>query len=157
MVHSLIQLPPSPVWIQIYTYIQYGDCIKRASHWASSCRALKNKRRANWCHNRLAAVGFDKLNASHRDCCSSLGGIQQQGGKCRWMPGVSYPAVPPLVESTIPRIPYTLCVSATILLSGGGPVGGGLMDPPDAPLSGHLNDVFSCIGAPRLIRKRKTK
>ncbi len=30
-----------------YTDIHYGDCTKRASHWASSCRALK-KRGNSW-------------------------------------------------------------------------------------------------------------
>ncbi len=36
-----IQIPSPPVWIQIYTDIHYGDCTKRAFHWASSCRARK--------------------------------------------------------------------------------------------------------------------
>ncbi len=37
-----IQIPPPPIWIQIYTDIHYGDRTKRTSHWASSCRALKS-------------------------------------------------------------------------------------------------------------------
>ena len=33
---------PPPGWILIYTDIHCGDCTKGASHWASSCRPLKN-------------------------------------------------------------------------------------------------------------------
>ena len=41
-----IQLPPPPclnpdLHIDLHTDIHYGDCTKRASHWASSCRTLK--------------------------------------------------------------------------------------------------------------------
>ena len=37
--------PPPPCLnpdLHIHTDIHYGDCTKRASHWASSCRVLKN-------------------------------------------------------------------------------------------------------------------
>ncbi len=42
-----IQSPPPPpclnLDLHILTDIHYGDCTKRTWHWASSCRALKNK------------------------------------------------------------------------------------------------------------------
>ena len=84
--------PPPPLFESRFTYtyrhtdIYYGDCTKRASHWASSCRALKKKRNCSnpkWiitCRppTRYLSINKKRVKSAVRLCDEERGGGGQR-------------------------------------------------------------------------------